>query len=173
MRFISSLSTAALSVLVVLLLAPGASAQMGTAVSGTITATYTQMDTMMVSEADMHMMNMGISEGTNKCTSENMFMDGAKGTNMSFMDLKQGNGSHQGYVKFEMESGTATAKWSGMVTTTMSAEGAPMTSFEGTYKYVSGTGEFENMQGEGTYKGSFTGTDSYTVDWKGTYIIGE
>jgi hypothetical protein len=173
MRFIASLSTAALSVLVALLLVPGAQAQMGTAVSGTITATYTQMDTVMVTEADMHMMNMGISEGTNTCTSEAMFMDGAKATNMSYSDLTKGNGPHQGYVKFEMEGGSAMARWSGKVTTAMSAEGAPMTSFEGTYKYVGGTGEYQGIKGEGTYKGSFTAANTYAVEWQGAYTMGK
>jgi hypothetical protein len=173
MRFITTFSTAALSLLVVLLLAPGAGAQMGTAISGTLTATYTQLDTVMVSQADMHMMTMGISGGANKCTSENMFMEGAKATNMSFSDLTKGNGPHQGYVKFEKDGDSAMAKWAGKVTTTMSAEGTPMTSFEGNFKYISGTGELEGIKGQGTFKGSFTSPTSYSVEWQGEYTAGK
>lgn len=173
MRFISSLSTGALSVLVVLSLVPIASAQMGTAVSGTMTFTYARMDTMMVSEADMHMMNMGMSEGTNKCTSENIFMDGAAVSNWSMSDMTQGNGPHDGCAKLEKGDDSAVAKWSGNVTTTMSAEGTPTTTFEGTFTYVGGTGKYKGIQGGGTYKGTFTGKDTYTSDWQGTYTIGE
>lgn len=173
MRFIISLGAAALSILVILTLAPGASAQMGTSISGTIAATYTQMDTVMVNQADMHMMLMGISSGTNTCTSEAKFMDGATATNMSYSDLKQGNGPHQGYVKFVKDGDSITAKWSGKVTTTMPAEGAPKVNFEGTFTYMSGTGQFQGIKGDGTYKGSFTSPGGYSVEWQGAYTIGK
>ena len=155
----------------IVVLAPGAGAQMGSPIAGTITATYTQADTVMVSQADMHMMSMGISKGSNKCTSENMFMDGAKATNFSFSDLTKGNGPHQGYVKFEKDGDSILAKWSGKVTTTTPAEGTPVTSFAGTFTYVSGTGQFQGIKGEGTFKGSFTGKDTYTTDWQGAYTV--
>ena len=39
----------------------------------------------------------------------------------------------------------------------MSPEGRPNVKFGGTWSFIKGTGKWENVQGEGTYKGMFIG----------------
>lgn len=176
MRFLfpgKALSFSIFLFLAVFLFAANSYAQEMTPVAGTIESKITEADTLLVEEADQHIVILGVAEGTNTSTAEMSFMDGAKSTTTMFGDLTMGSGEHQGYIIFEKDDVRIVGKWSGKVTTTMSEEGQPMTSFEGTYFYVSGTGEFEGIKGDGTYKGSFTGQDAFTSEWQGQYSVGE
>jgi len=136
-----------------------------------ITATYTKQDSIVVGDVDGHILTLGISEGNNVNTGEHEFMDGAQAVNMSYSDLIQGNGTHRGHVKFTKNGDTIYAKWEGKITTVQTSEGAPTISFEGIFEYTKGEGEFENIKGNGTYKGGFTSETEYTVEWQAEYTI--
>ncbi len=140
-------------------------------VSGKMTMTYTEQQKIEVGDTEGHALSFGTSEGNNMCTSEDTFVDGAQVVNMTFSDLVRGNGPHEGYAKFVLGEDAVFAKWEGMVTTTVREEEEPLMAFEGTYVYVKGTGQFENIQGKGTYKGQFTSKTDYTADWDGEYSI--
>jgi hypothetical protein len=90
-----------------------------------------------------------------------------------YSDLVKGNGPQQGYIKFGQNGDTAIARWQGKATTTLSAEGTPMITFEGTFSFIKGTGQFENIEGNGTYKGKFISETSYMAEWQGEYVIKE
>jgi hypothetical protein len=111
------------------------------------------------------------SEGTNASTGKSDFMDGALIVNNNFGDLTMGNGPHEGYIIISKQGGSAIAKWKGKVTTTMSTVNLPITTMEGTFAYINGTGLFENIQGGGTYKGKYLSEKTYTVEWEGEYFI--
>jgi fibronectin type 3 domain-containing protein len=168
-----ALSFSIFLLLAVFLLAADSYAQEMTPVAGTIEAGITEADTLMVEEADQHTVTLGVAEGTNTSTAETSFMDGAKTTITMFSDLTMGTGTHQGYIIFEKDGNKTVGKWSGEVTTTMIEEGQPMTSFEGTFAFISGEGEFEGIKGEGTYKGAFTAADAFTTEWQGQYTTGK
>lgn len=148
-------------------------AQETTKISGKLTATYTGQDSIVVGDVAGHVLSLTVSEGKNANTGENMFMDGADVANMSYADFIQGNGVHQGYVKFTKDGDEIYAKWKGSVTTAAVAEGDPVTSFEGTFTYIKGSGKFKNIKGKGTYTGKFTSETEYTVDWQADYSIGK
>jgi hypothetical protein len=153
--------------LAVVLFAAASQAQMMNSVAGSITASYTSQDSLVV--APMHILSMSSSSGTNTSTGTMSFMDGAAATNLSLADLAMGSGPHQGYLKMEKDGNAVLVKWSGSVVTKM-MEGKPTaTTFEGDFSYVSGSGQFEGIMGEGNYKGSFTSPTSYTVEWEGSY----
>lgn len=148
-------------------------AQEKVGIAGKIEATYTKQEPIEVGDTEGHTMVLATSEGININTGEHEFMDGAQAVNMSFNDLVQGNGPHQGYIKFIKDGDGTYAKWQGMVTTTMSPEGTPMISFEGTFSYTYGMGQYEHIQGSGTYKGHYTSETSYMVEWEAEYSIKE
>ena len=148
-------------------------AQQMTKIAGEIKAVYTKQDTTAVGDTERHMLSFAVSEGANVSTAEHEFMDGAQTVNFSFSDLAGGNGPHQGYVKFTKNGDSAFAKWKGKVTTTLSAEDTPVTTFEGTTTWIKGTGKFVNIQGTGAYKGGFTSKTEYAVAWEGEYSIKE
>ena len=140
-------------------------------ISGKMTMTYPEQLRIEVGDTEGHTLSFGTSEGINKCTSEDTFMDGGQAVNMAFSDLVRGNGPHQGYAKFTLGEDAVFCKWEGTVTAMVREEGEPLTAFEGTYVYIKGTGQFENIQGKGTYKGQFTSKTEYTTDWEGEYSI--
>lgn len=148
-------------------------AQQMTKIAGEIKAVYTHQDTAAVGDAEGHNLSFAISEGPNTSTAEDEFMDGAQMVNYSFNDLVGGNGPHQGYTKFTKNGDSAFAKWQGTVTTTLSAENTPVTTFEGTTTWIKGTGKFKNIQGTGTYNGGFISKTEYEVEWAGEYTIKE
>ncbi len=148
-------------------------AQEMTKVAGKINATYTHQDTIVVGDAEGHNLTLATSEGLNVSTGAHEFMEGARVVVYSFGDLVGGNGPVQGYIKFTKNGDSAFGKWQGKGTTTLSAEGAPATTFEGTTTWIKGTGKFENIQGTGTYKGEFTSKTEHTVEWAGEYTIKE
>ncbi len=148
-------------------------AQQMTKIAGEIKEAYVKQDSIVVGDAEGHNLTLAISEGLNVSTAAHEFMEGARTVVYSFGDLVGGSGPHQGYIKFTKNGDSAFAKWEGKVTTTLSAEGAPATTFEGTNTWIKGTGKFENIQGNGTYKGKFTSKTENTVEWESKYSIKE
>jgi hypothetical protein len=140
-------------------------------IAGTMEATYVKHEPMEVGDTEEHMMILGRSEGMNTSTGEHMFMDGAQLVNISFADAVKGNGPHEGYIKLAKGEDAVYAKWQGTVTTMMSDEGTPMMSFEGTFTYISGVGQYMGIKGSGTYKGHFTSETEYMTEWEGQYAI--
>ena len=113
-----------LFICLVMALALGAAsvnAQEATKISGKISATYTQQDSIVVGDDVGHLLTLAVSEGENVSTADNAFMDGAKITNMAYSDLIKGNGIHQGYVKFAAEGGMTFASSRRRPTGTFSA----------------------------------------------------
>jgi len=163
------LSLSIFCVLAVIALAGSSQAQMMNSVAGKITATYTMQDSTVVGPG--HNLMMSTSSGTNASTGEAAFMDGAECTNRMIADMNMGSGSHQGYLTMKKDGNSVLIKWSGSVATKMMEGQPPMTSFAGNFTYVSGTGKFEGIMGEGTYKGAFTSKTDYSVEWQGSYHI--
>ena len=147
------------------------SAQQATTTSGKITAAYTHQDSIVVGDIEGHVMSLVTAEGKNISAGENAFMDGAQIVNLSFSDLVRGNGSHQGYIVFTKDGDAAYSKWEGEVATVLDSTGAPVTTFRGVFSYTKGAGQFEGIKGNGTYKGQFTSTTEYSVEWQSDYVI--
>ena len=142
-----------------------------TKISGKMTMTYTKMDSIVVGDTDGHNMSLATSKGTNADTGENGFLDGAEALNFSYGDLTKGSGPHQGYATIKKDKDMIISKWQGEVKVTMTEEGTPKIAFMGTFEYIKGAGQFENISGKGTYKGHFTSKTEYVVDWKGEYSL--
>jgi hypothetical protein len=141
-------------------------------IAGTFDAKYVEQHPLSVPDAEGHALVLGRVEGVNRSTGPTPYMDNGKVTNFEFGDLTQGNGPQQGYISMSQGADSVISKWSGKVTTTLSAEKTPITTFEGTWTKVKGTGRYEGITGKGTYKGHFTSQTEYTVEWSGQ-ISGE
>lgn len=135
-------------------------------VAGGWNVTYTTQNVIPVDERG-HMLVQAIAEGSNKSTLNNNHLDGWTIVNKEMADLTQGNGPHNGYIDYSNGSDIVTAAWSGNVSTVMSPEGTPQTSFAGEWQYTGGTGPYANIKGSGTYSGHFVSQTEYVVDWKG------
>ena len=158
-------------VIVLVFCAVGLNAQQPTKISGKMTLAVTHQDSIIVSDVTGHRISLMISEGENVNTGEREFMDGAQIVNMSHSDLVQGNGVDRGYIRLTKSEDTVFAKWQGEIKTKVMSEGNPVTSLEGTFIYIKGTGSFEDIKGDGTFKGDFISETEFTVEWLGSYYI--
>lgn len=141
-------------------------------IAGTFTARYEEQYPLPVPDAEGHALILGRVQGVNRSTGQTAYMDRGEVTSLEFGDLVQGNGAHQGYICMRQGADTVVSKWNGTVTTTLSPEKTPLTSFTGTWTKIKGTGRYQGATGKGTYKGRFTSPTEYTVDWQGE-ISGE
>jgi len=134
---------------------------------------YTNQEIMDFGDVEGHSLVLGRLEGININAGEHKFMDGAQIVQVGFSDLIKGNGHHKGYNKMYQNGDAVFSKFEGKTTTTLSPEGEPITTMEGTYTVVRGTGKYENIQGNGIYKAKLL-LDPNTVivtEWQGEYFI--
>ena len=136
-------------------------------IAGTVSAKYAEQHPLPVPDAAGHALVLARAQGVNRSTGPTRYMDKGDVTNFEFADLTQGNGPQQGYISMSQGADTMISKWSGKVTTTLSPDKTPITSFAGTWTKVSGTGRYKKATGGGTYNGHFTSQTEYTVEWSG------
>lgn len=136
-------------------------------VSGRFTMKYSQQHALPVTDAAGPVLLANEAKGTNSNTGRTDYMNGAGATSIEIADLTQGNGPHQGYVTFSKDGERSVNRWNGKVTTTLSADNQPVTTFEGTWTKLSGTGRYEGVTGNGRYKGRMLSPTEFVVEWNG------
>jgi hypothetical protein len=146
-----------------------AEAQQKFKIAGTGNYTNVEGKAFNIDDAEGHTVMLNKWDGNNISKGETEWMHNALAVNISFNDVTKGNGLHHGYVTVEKGSDRIVVKWEGKITTTLSNEGKPVTTFKGNMWWVNATGKYENMHGVATYKGWFTSEKSYTVEWEGEY----
>ena len=114
---------------------------------------------------------LDMNEGVNVSTGKQKFMDGAQFVTMGYHDFVMGNGSSVGYGKTSMNGDAIFWKYQSEVVTTLSPEGKPLVTFEGSYTFTKGTGKYEGIQGRVTYKGEFISRTIWLGEWEGEYFI--
>lgn len=135
-------------------------------ISGRHTMTMAQRQ-VEIGDRPGHALLFTEAKGTNENTGSTPWMNGVTLVSVGTADLVFGNGPHQGYI-VEVENGdTAYTRWSGTVTTVLSERKVPLTSFEGQWTKIGGSGRFKNLAAAGTYKGRFTSPTTYTSEWIG------
>jgi len=136
-------------------------------VSGRHTMIVTQQQLGAVGDAPGHVLLLLEAKGTNQSTGSTPWMQHSSLFSWGTADLVAGNGPHQGYI-VEVEKGdTSYVRWNGRVTTTLADGKGPVTSFEGQWTKIGGSGRFTRVTGAGTYHGRFTSQSGYTTDWTG------
>jgi hypothetical protein len=136
-------------------------------VSGSAALTYTHHQSVDVADGPGHILMVGEATGTNVNTGPSDYMADGQVTNVDMGDLMQGNGTHQGYFTVSSKAGSTTTQWHGKVSTTVGPDKTPRTTFAGTWTLVSGSGKYQGIHGDGTYRGHFSSPTEYTVEWKG------
>ena len=69
-------------------------------------------------------------------------------------DSVEGRGKQTGYYIDTHEDGTQTyGNFEGTIETTVKPDGSWESTWEGTYQYLGGTGKYNNIKGDGQYKG--------------------
>ncbi len=138
-------------------------------IAGAFTMAYATQEKLGIPDGAGHVLLLTEAGGTNRNTGPSDFMPGAHVAIREILDLAQGNGSSQGYVTMWQGADTVFGKISGRVTTTVSSQGSPSTTFVGTWAQEKGTGQYVGIKGRGSYKGGFVSQTEFTVDWQGEY----
>jgi len=140
--------------------------------AGTFTMRYEQQQPTPVGDADGHIILTAVAKGTNRSSGRTAFMDGAAVTQISLTEMTQGNGPDQGYIIEAKDGEIAVTRYSRRVKTTL-ADGKPVTTVEGTWTKVSGTGRYDGITGAGTYTGRLLSPSDFVVDWRGSMTLKE
>ena len=135
--------------------------------AGSIDGTYVKRDIQVIPDQEGHMLLLTESTGTS--SNSGGLVDGFSVTVREIADLRQGNGTQQGYVIYTKGSERQVVKIDGTVTTVMQ-DGQPKTTFKGNYTIAPSDGTL-GIEGQGTYSGYFKSENDYHVDWEGTRKI--
>lgn len=74
-----------------------------------------------------------------------------------------GSGPHWGtFLDFREDGSQTLGKFEGTQKTVANADGSWVTTWEGTYKYIGGSGKFKNIKGSGTYKGKASSAGDFS-----------
>jgi hypothetical protein len=140
-------------------------------VSGKQTCAHSKVERIDVGDIDGHMVSFMVSEGVNVSTGDINFFNGAQIVSVITSDIVYFNGLFQGYTKFINKGVSVFSKFEGKITNTFSVEKNNVQSMEGTVTFIKGTGQFENIQGGGTFKGRYLSKNIYINEWEGEYWI--
>jgi len=146
-----------------------AEAQQKFKMAGTGEYTMIEGQAFDINDAEGHMVRLNKAEGNNLSTGKTEWMHNGRAVNISFTDVTKGNGFHQGYVTVEKGNDKIVSRWEGKMTTKLSEDGQPVTTFRGNMWWTDATGKYKDMHGVATYKGHFTSENTYRVEWEGEY----
>ena len=158
-------------VLIFSLSATNSIAQQKYKIAGKQINVFTKTERIDVGDIVGHQLSLVVSEGVNESTGPTEFGNGAQLVNVSISDLVNFNGIFKGYTKLTKKGDIAYGAYEGKIITTISPDGTPISTAEGTVTWIKGTGQFENIQGGGTVKIKYLSTSIYTSDWEGEYWI--
>jgi hypothetical protein len=136
------------------------------AVGGTITLSATDAGGQG-KDASGHPAFIGGSEGKNQSTGAAEFMDGASVVTADTSNLVNGTGSHHGSVIMSKGADKVMFAWTGQVQTVIAQGKPPSSTFQGTWKAMTGAGRYAGIKGQGTYTGHFTTASTSVAEWKG------
>ncbi len=142
-------------------------ASVTTPVSGVFTLTYVSPSVPKGTNGSGQSIFVSTAKGANKNTGASNYLAGASVVNVDTAAMVQGNGTHSGRATFTDGTSTVVKRFSGITTTKM-VGGRPESTFQGTWKILSGTGRYAGATGNGTYKGRFETGSRYAVEWKGS-----
>ena len=138
-------------------------AQEKTKFAGKRYGVMTKTEVIELDDTEGHILSLGESKGIDVTTGDQFVSSG-------FSDSVMGNGTHWGYSKtIDKDGDVAFSPFKMQVTTTLSPQGKPITTFQGTFSFSKGTGKWENVQASGTFKGRMIGPETYMYDWEGEY----
>jgi hypothetical protein len=112
-----------------------------------------------------HQLMMRTGSAHQKC-SDPLFND-TKHSSCSMADITNGKGHEHGYFVNEHANGDRECgSWEGKIVTRNE-----QVSFEGTWKYTQGTGQFAGISGNGSFKGHMTSPSETEVTFEGSYQL--
>jgi hypothetical protein len=133
--------------------------------SGSFDGEIVSQTTMALTDEPGHVLNLGQVTGEQTSTDEQW--NGADIDYWATADLVDGNGSQQGYFTNIHANGDRTVgTFGGQVTTS-----GDRVTLNGQWQFSGGTGEFEGIEGGGSYRGTFVTPTAIKMEWDGEYKV--
>jgi len=125
----------------------------------------TKVEMMKVDGTEGHIVQITESKGVD-------VVSGGTAISNATWDLVKGNGTMQSYATNISPDGSKNySKQQGKVVTVLSPQGKPVTTVEGTFTIINGTGQWEGAQGGGPWKLKVIGEGISVMDWEGEYTL--
>jgi hypothetical protein len=136
-----------------------------TKVSGSFRAKAHWQATASIPDKGSH--DIGVVEIAGRQTSSDPKWNDAAITYWGMADLTDGSGPQRGYFHNAHADGDQDwGSFEGKITTS----GQEVT-IEGTWEYTGGTGKFQRISGNGSYKGRMTSPTEVAAEWAGEYQL--
>ena len=121
----------------------------------------------IISLSDTHGHELLLTMSNAKQTSSDSVFNNAKQTSWGTSDLVRGHGQQQGYFMNEHANGDCAC---GTYECKVSTVNGHIT-MEGKWKYTHGTGQFDGITGNGTFKGHMTAHAETEMTFEGNYQL--
>jgi hypothetical protein len=135
------------------------------AITGSFSGNVKVQAELAVSDQSNHELSVAEIRGTQKSSDEKW--NNAQITYWGVTDVVGGKGNQRGYfVNVHGEDGRDWGTFEGKITTR-----GGETSVEGTYQFTGGSGKFERLTGNGTFKIKMPSPREVQGTWQGTYEL--
>lgn len=136
-------------------------------ISGHFTGKCSVQTNMSLDDTPGHELSLAQFTGPQTVSDENW--KDSKVSYWSVADLNQGSGQQWVYFVNEHPNGDRDCGACEAKVTNNNGQ----VSIEGTWKYTHGTGQFQGIQGSGTFKGRLTSPTEVDISWEGNYQLGK
>ena len=135
------------------------------AITGSFAGKVTVQTAIAASDQSNHELNLGEVRGTQKSSDENW--NNAEIAYWGLTDLVEGKGTQRGYFENVHSSGDRDwGTFEGTVATT-----AGQITVEGKYQHTGGSGKFNGLTGNGTFKTTMSSPRDVEASWQGAYEL--
>ena len=134
--------------------------------SGHFTGRCTLQTNLFLHDTPGHELSIAYITGPNAVNDENW-----KNVNVSYWvtsDLTNGSGTQRGYFVNQHPNGDCDC---GSCESKVTNNNGQVT-FEGTWRYTNGQGQFVGITGGGTFRGRMTSPTDIDIAWEGNYELG-
>ena len=140
-------------------------------IAGRAKQKYTRQEMLDIPLAEDHMIMLVETMGLNENLGKTDYGEGAEFIFREFIDMVNGNGTHNGYVIQKHRDGAEViARFNGEIHTKI-VNGIQEKTVNGTWTKIRGTKQFEGIEGNGIYSGLYISENEYIVNWSGNYIV--
>lgn len=142
-----------------------------TRIAGKSLQKITEQQVYKMALSENHVVLLQTSTGINKNLGKTEYGEQARFEFQEYIDLNQGQGTHQGYVTQHHQDGSVVvARFSGEINETQKTE-TPHREIHGNWHKIRGTQTYAGIQGHGAYSGQYLNEKEYEIHWSGNYFL--
>ena len=134
-------------------------------ITGVFSGTFTSQTLVLSRDQPNHLLSLAEIDGVQRSSDPDW--DGVKMSFWGTRDVQSGLGAERGYFLNEHLGGDRC--WGTLEGTVVQTETS--VTAEGTFRFTGGSGKFNGITGQGTYRGRMTSPITVETEWAGTYQV--